>query len=151
MTPIFKKGSRADPGNYRPVSLTSVPGKVMEALVKEELVAHLDRHKLLKKSQHGFMKGRSCTTNLLEFLETVTNVLDGGKCIDVIYLDFSKAFDLVPTKKLLAKVRSHGISGPTLTWLEKWLSDRTQRVVLNGKASTWKPVTVLQGSLRAVS
>ena len=149
VTPIFKKGSRADPGNYRPVSLTSVPGKIMEVLVKDEMVSHLDKFKLIKKTQHGFSKGRSCTTNLLEFLEKVTCVLDEGHCMDIVYLDFSKAFDMVPTARLLAKVKSHGITGPTLRWLETWLSNRTQRVVINGRCSTWHTVTsgVPQGSI----
>ena len=101
VTPIFKKGSKTLPANYRPVSLTSVPGKLMESCIKEEIVQHLDRHQLIRKSQDGFVKGRSCTTNLLEFLETATKTVDDGGNMDVIYLDFSKAFDTVPSARLL--------------------------------------------------
>ena len=148
VTPIFKKGSRSDPGNYRPISLTSVPGKIMETLVKEEMLCFLNKNCLIKRSQHGFVKGKSCTTNLLEYLETVTDIIDRGGNVDVVYLDFSKAFDMVPTARLLEKVKSHGIMGKTNDWLRAWLTNRTQRVILNGSKSGLRHVTsgVPQGS-----
>jgi hypothetical protein len=88
VTPIFKKGKKGDPGNYRPVSLTSVPCRVMESCMRDDVVDHLVRNALIKDSQHGFMRNKSCTTNLLEFLETVTAANDNGHAVDVVYLDF---------------------------------------------------------------
>ena len=143
VTPIFKKGSKGNPANYRPVSLTSVPCKLLESILKDEVVDHLFSNNLLKDSQHGFMKGRSCTTNLLEFFHTAVDNLDAGNPMDIIYLDFAKAFDKVPTKKLLAKLKSMNINGNILNWISSWLRDRKQRVVLNGEASTW--IEVLSG------
>ena len=137
VTPIFKKGSKGDPGNYRPVSLTSVCCKIMESILRDAITEHLDLNKLINPSQHGFTKGRSCATNLLEFLEKVTKVVDEGKPLDVIFLDFAKAFDKVPTKRLLKKLYAHGVRGKLLKWIADWLTNRTQRVVLNGKFSTW--------------
>jgi len=149
VTPIFKKGSKSVPSNYRPVSLTSVACKIMESLIRDDVTKHLEVNKLIKGSQHGFMKGRSCTTNLLEFLEKATTVVDGGGNFDVIYLDFAKAFDKVPKQRLMKKVRAHGIRGPLLNWINEWLSGRRQRVVLNGKFSSWEEVLsgVPQGSV----
>jgi hypothetical protein len=149
VTPIFKKGAKSAPGNYRPVSLTSVACKLMESIIRDEMTNHLEANNLINKSQHGFMKGRSCATNLLEFLEKATTVVDGGGSFDIIYLDFAKAFDKVPTQRLIRKVRAHGIRGPLLTWIESWLSGRRQRVVLNGKFSSWEEVLsgVPQGSV----
>ena len=108
---IFKKGSKEMAGNYRPISLTSHVCKVLEALLRDTIVEHLQIHKLINASQHGFVKGRSCLTNLLEFLEDVTNLIDEGKPVDIIYLDFQKAFDKVPHKRLLQKVKALGIEG----------------------------------------
>ena len=93
VSPIFKKGAKSSPENYRPVSLTSICGKMMEAIIKDDVVSHLDKHKLIKPSQHGFMRGRSCTSNLLSFLETITAAVDDGEAVDIIFLDFAKAFD----------------------------------------------------------
>jgi hypothetical protein len=76
VTPIYKKGPRSDPSNYRPVSLTSVPCKILESIIKDEITEHLTKYKLLKESLHGFVKGRSCTTNIVEFLEVVTKAVD---------------------------------------------------------------------------
>ena len=73
ISPIFKKGSRNDPGNYRPVSVTSIPCKILESIIRDSMVNHLDIHKLIAKEQHGFVKGRSCLTNLLETLDDITN------------------------------------------------------------------------------
>ena len=143
VTPIFKKGDRDDPANYRPVSLTSVPCKLMESLIKEKIVSHLEKNKLISKSQHGFMRGRSCTTNLVEFMNKLTEAMDNSTPVDVVYLDFAKAFDKVPTRRLLKKLHAHGIRGGLLRWICQWLTGRHQRVVLNGEVSDW--IAVLSG------
>ncbi|CAM4564109.1 unnamed protein product [Caretta caretta] len=147
--PIFKKGSRDDPGNYRPVSLTSVLGKLVEIIVKNKIVRHVEEHKLLGKSQHGFSKGKSCLTNLLESFEGVNKHVDKEDPVGIVYLDFQKAFDKIPHQRLLHKLSCHWIRGKILSWIENWLKDREQRVGINGKFSEWRWVTsgVPQGSV----
>ena len=149
VTPIHKKGDRTDPNNYRPVSLTSQVCKVLETLVREKIVKHMRVNGLFSNSQHGFREGRSCLTNLLETLEQWTKILDEGDCIDVAYLDFRKAFDLVSHKQLLFKMEKYGISGQVLEWVKAFLSDRSQRVVIRGSSSETCNVTsgVPQGSV----
>ena len=149
VTPIHKKGSKSDPGNYRPVSLTCIPCKLQEACIKDAIMEHLLDAALIKDSQHGFMSRRSCTTNLLQFLERVTTEVDMGRSMDVIYLDFSKAFDKVPHRRLIEKFKSLGIGGEVVQWIEEWLRGRKQRTVLNGEASDWSAVLsgVPQGSV----
>ena len=115
VVPLFKKGKRDRPENYRPVSLTSIVGKIFESIVKDNIVKHLDRHNLIKGSQHGFTKGRSCLTNLLQFIESVTKSVDDGNSLDIVYLDFAKAFDKVPYQRLFRKLEAHGVRGPVLS------------------------------------
>jgi ribonuclease P/MRP protein subunit RPP40 len=100
-------------------------------------------------TQHGFVKKRSCLTNLLEFLEFVSNYIDRGFPVDVIYLDFQKAFDKVPHRRLMLKINSLGISGSIFKWIENWLQDREQKVVMLGSSSRWIKVKsgVPQGSV----
>jgi len=149
VTPIFKKGSRNQPVNYRPVSLTSQLSKVMESIIRDAIVEHLDNHSLILDSQHGFRKGRSCTTNLLKFLDKVTAAVDRGKGVDVVFLDLAKAFDKVPHQRLLAKVRAHGVDGKVAAWIRAWLLGRKQGVCVEGAASLWRFVLsgVPQGSV----
>ena len=90
---LFKNFSRNNSENYRPVSLTSVICKLLERLIKYHMVDYLVRHKLLNLFQHGFLKARSCLTNMLCFLEEITKWIDEGSPVDIIYLDFQKAFD----------------------------------------------------------
>ena len=129
--------------------MTSHVCKVLEALISDVIVQHLEVNKLINKSQHGFMKHRSCLTNLLEFFEDVTSFVDKGDPVDVIFLDFQKAFDKVPHKRLLKKVKTMGIGGEIYSWLEDWLKDRKQRVCLGGVSSDWVKVSsgVPQGSV----
>ena len=109
---------------------------------------HLLLNNLINESQHGFMSNKSCCTNLLEFFVQVTKAVDEGEPYDVVFIDFAKAFDIVPRKRLLEKLQAHGITGKIFAWIAEWLSGRTQRVVLNGRISTWKEVLsgVPQGS-----
>ena len=147
--PLFKKGSRNKSENYRPVSLTSVICKLLERLIKDHMVEFLVKHKLLNSSQHGFLKARSCLTNMLCFLEEITKWIDVGSPLDIIYLDFQKAFDKVPHQRLLLKLKAHGIGDSITDWIEQWLTDRRQRVVVDGEVSNWKSVLsgVPQGSV----
>jgi ribonuclease P/MRP protein subunit RPP40 len=149
ITPLFKKGSKADPQNYRPVSLTSIVCKIFESVLKDKILEHLEKHSLIRDSQHGFTRGRSCLTNLLDFLEEVTRELDKGNAVDVIYLDFAKAFDKVPHRRLVEKVKSHGIGGKIASWIGEWLSNRKQRVNVGQCLSEWGVVHsgVPQGSV----
>ena len=109
ITPIFKKGKKSDPSNYRPVSLTSVVCKLLEGLIKDELVGHLEGHNLISPSQHGFRKKKSCVSNLLEYLDKVSELLYLGEPVDVVYLDFRKAFDLVSFPHLTHKLEGCGV------------------------------------------
>jgi hypothetical protein len=140
VTPLFKKGQKSDVQNYRPVSLTCLVCKLLESIIKDVIVAHLERYELIRDSQHGFTKGRSCLTNLLEFFEEVTLNLDEGRPFDVIYLDFSKAFDKVPHQRLFRKLLAHGIGGQILEWVKNWLTGRRQKVGVNKTYSDWECV-----------
>ena len=141
VTAIHKNGDRKKAENYRPISLTSVAGKAMEKIIRDKLVNHMERNNLFNKSQHGFVSSRSCTTQLLEFMEEATQALDRGEDVDVIYLDFAKAFDKVPHKRLLKKLTGYGIKGKVYNWIKEFLSNRKQRVVINGIQSEWRKVT----------
>ena len=149
VTAIFKKGLKNQVGNYRPISLTSQVCKVMEMLVRDTITEHLKKYKLIKDSQFGFTKGSSCLGNLLKFLEEVTRYVEEGYPLDVIYLDFSKAFDRVPHQRLILKIKAHGVGDRIVNWIEDWLRSRRQRVVVGGCESQWQPVRsgVPQGSV----
>ena len=119
ITPLFKKGSRNKPENYRPVSLTSVECKLLETLIRDHIVEFFVKHYLINTSQHGFLKARSCLTYFLYFLEEITKWVDDGSPVDVVYLDFQKAFDKVPHQRLLLKLKAHGIGNDIINWIEK--------------------------------
>ena len=149
IVPIFKKGSKQSPSNYRPVSLTAIPCKVLESIVRDHIMEHMVTTRQLHNAQHGFRPKRSCATQLLATLDDWTRAIERGQSVDAIYLDFSKAFDTVPHQRLLLKLKAHGAGERLLRWIESFLVGRRQRVVLNGARSSWTCVRsgVPQGSV----
>ena len=146
---IFKKGKNSDPGNYRPVSLTSISCKLLESIITDEIRTFMETNNLFNKCQHGFRNKRSCVTQLLEVLNDFSRLVEKGECIDVIYLDFSKAFDTVPHQRLISKLRANGITDNLLNWINSFLSGRKQRVRVNSAYSKFAPVSsgIPQGSI----
>jgi hypothetical protein len=140
VTPLHKKGSRLDPANYRPVSLTSVTCKVMERIIRDTILDHLYSNDLVSVHQHGFVRKKACVTNLLESLDSITCSLAYKKWVDVILLDFAKAFDKVPHKRLVHKLEAYGFTGCLLKWVKDFLRARKQRVVLGNHLSEWEHV-----------
>ena len=143
ITPVFKKGDRSKPSNYRPISLTSICCKTMEHIVFSFIMNHSDCNSIINSYQHGFRPHHSCETQLLPFVEDISRAMDQHSQIDLLLLDFSKAFDTVPHMRLLSKLSYYGINGPLHEWISSRLTQRTQKVVLNGVAS--KEVKVISG------
>ena len=127
IVPVLKKGAAGAVANYRPISLTCVPSKIVERIICQKIFQHLQSNGILHPAQHGFQKGRSTCSNLLESLNDWTQVIESRQCLAVIYIDFSKAFDTVSHKKLFARLHSYGIRGSLLLWLQRFFENRTQQ------------------------
>jgi hypothetical protein len=141
VTPLLKKGSLTDPAIYRPVSITTIPCKVLESILRDHIYNHLERNRLLSGSQHGFVKRKACTTNLLEHEDMVSGFLAQDEVLDIFYADFAKAFDTVSHRKLLFKLKTVGVTGKLHDWVTAFLSNRQQRVVLGDSCSSFAQVT----------
>ena len=140
--PVFKKGNRTSASNYWPISLTSTCSKVMEHILYHSIMSHLNSNNiiLLNDNQHGFRSHYSCVTQLISLVEDLSCSMDHQKQTDVILLDFAKAFDSIPHQRLLVKLKHYGIHDNICKWIETWLTQRFQKVVLDGVSSNSKPV-----------
>ena len=149
IVPIYKKGPRSNPGNYRPVSLTSILCKKLESYFKDAIDEHMILNALYSIKQYGFIKLRNAILQLLKVVKDWTDIIDEGGSIDNINMDFQKAFDKVPHRRLIYKLERYGIGGEVLKWLENFLQQRQQRVTVNGHLSEWKHVAsgIPQGSV----
>jgi hypothetical protein len=149
IVPIFKKGDRSKPSNYRPVSLTSVASKILEHIIVSQIMDHLDNQHILNENQHGFRAKRSCESQLLMTTNDITKWMNNNIQVDIAILDFAKAFDKVAHKRLSEKLQYYGIDGTTRIWIDAFLSKRIQRVVVDGEASMCSHVTsgVPQGTV----
>ena len=143
IVPLFKKGDKSNPANYRPISLTSLTCKILEHVVFSNFMTHFEKYNILDNAQHGFRKNRSCVSQLITTLDDFANTLKNQQQTDAILLDFSKAFDKVDHSGLLSKLELYGIRGPLLEWTSSFLVGRKQSVIVDGQTSP--PSNVLSG------
>lgn len=146
---IHKKGDKKLASNYRPVSITSIVCRVLEKIIRNSIIEYLTKECLISKFQFGFIKGRSTSLQLLNILNDWTNSIERKNYTDCIYLDYQKAFDTVPHRRLIAKLQSYNLNTKIIDWIEFYLTDRSQYVELNGAKSEWQKVSsgIPQGSV----
>jgi hypothetical protein len=149
ITAIHKKDSKSLCENYRPITLSSVICKLMEAILRDNIMQHMISNHLFSTVQYGFIPGRSTILQLLSALDDWTEAIDKGQGTEIIYLDFQKAFDRVPHRRLLAKINHYGIRRKFEAWIREFLFTREQRVVIQGKQSSSFTTTsgIPQGSV----
>ena len=140
ISPVYKKESRCLPSNYRPVSLTSVACKVLEHIVSHHLMGYFDENNILVDHQHGFRSRRSCETQLILTYQDLAQTTDKRGQVDMLVLDFAKAFDTVPHQRLLKKLAAYGVTGNLHKWIASFLIGRTQCVNVDGTTSETAPV-----------
>ena len=134
--------------NYRPISLTCIACKLMEHVVVTHMRRHLEHHSAITELQHGFRSKHSCETQLLLTIQDLIDQKDKPKHQnDILVLDFSKAFDVVPHRRLMSKLSLYGIDGKCANWIWSFLADRTQQVIVDGAASATTPVGIPQGTI----
>ena len=145
VVPVFKKGEKHDLCDYKPASVTAVLFEIMEHIIYNNIMHHLEDNDILFANQHGFRKNHSCESQLILTVEDLAKNLDHGDQMDMIILDFSE----VPHQRLISKLQFYGIQGSTLTWIKSWLTSRSQSVVIDGECSKSVDVTlgVPQGTL----
>ena len=143
IVPIHKKNDRSNPVNYRPISLTCITSKIFERILASHIMQHLESNNILYDLQHGFRQNQSCETQLIQFIHELMSNHDKNIQSDIILMDFAKAFDKVPHKRLLYKLHWYGIRGSIHHWIQSFLSNRTQRVIIDGILSS--PVSVTSG------
>ncbi|XP_065662661.1 uncharacterized protein LOC136085296 [Hydra vulgaris] len=132
---LFKKGDKEDPLNYRPISLISIQCKIIEKMTRKKLIIYITENKLLKPQQHGFVQNKGCLTNLLETFDIITTEIEDDYPVDILFLDFAKAFDKVPHHRLIYKISNYGIKGNILNWIDFLKKNRKQRVVMSEAVS----------------
>ena len=138
--PVFKKGDKSLAAHYIHISLTCILCKVLEHILASNIVKHLDTQGIMYDLQHGFIENRSCETQLVMMIDDLARNASAGKQTDVILLYFSKAFDKVNHSKLLWKLHQYGIRGKVLSWIQAFLGNRYQRVVIDGEELDSIPV-----------
>ena len=149
VTPVWKKSDREDPSDYRPISITNHILKVIERVISEQLTNYLADNSVLSSDQHGGRAGRSTLTQLIHQHDIILDELSKGNNLEVVYLDFANAFDLVDVSILLHKLKEIGIQGKLLSWIKEFLSNRFQRVRIGNYLSNQREITsgVPQGSV----
>ena len=130
ITPVYKKGDPTCPLNYRPIALTCTVCKIMESIIKDQLLSYLLRKNLISRNQHGFLSKHSTATNLLESTHDWVVECSSTYNVDVVFIDFSRAFDSIVFSKLLAKLEHYGINGKLLNFISAFLHNRGQSVVV---------------------
>ena len=143
VVPVFKKGDKSSPDNDRPISLTCLCCKILEHIVYSNIFTHLNQANILCEEHHGFRERRCCESQLITTINDFAQCLNSKGLIHAIFLDFAKAFDKVPHKKLCHKLASYGIKGSVLEWISDFLSNRTQKVLVGGQIN--ESTAVLSG------
>ena len=135
--PVYKKGQKYQADNYRPISLASMCCKIMEHVIASQIMNHGEENDILYPLQHGFRRGRSCETQLIEFIDDLSSNLQGNQKTDVLVMDFANAFDKVCHSLPVHKLHHYGIRGKVNAWIKNWLANRKQTVVVEGERSTF--------------